>query len=689
MTQQPPHWRFMAMMPAQMNENPVQGEFFSSASDLPGRLVREAIQNSLDAARIGPDGQPWVVRVRFAFSATEHQLPADDAERYLRGLREHVGAVAADDQTTGHSQAAAASQNRSVSEERAIYDARNLLDQPMRYLAVEDFGTSGLTGDVRANDVSADGNNFWGFFRQIGISTKGENAAGSWGLGKWVFPDASDINSLLALTRRAGEDETLMMGLAILKTHAIDERKYPAYGHFVRADKRPDAEWMQMPVSSRDETDFIERALTDFQLQRGEESGLSVIIPWPNQELTPATIARAAVTQYFLPIVKGVLEIEIEHPGEERRVINSATLKQEVARIAPSENNDDEVSPEAMIRLLGLVEWAVQQESGASHISLNIPTRGSNPLTDPESKIDLEQLRERYNNNIPLAFELSLDVQRAGADHATSVACRVYIQRDEYLTRGHDYFVRGHLNIPAMDLLGSLRARTLLLVPGNTELGHLLRDAENPAHTDWKVRDRAKQNWETPGRPIEQVRLAPQRLVRALVERPVERQMDALADLFPSNVAASTPAQPGNGPGNGTTIVLPPRPSEPTPVRLGKVDGGFSLLPNHPYPVKVADTTWRVKFAYELARGGRSRAFTLFQKGVKDGCPDFSLRKGLTYQCSGCMIDIIADNELLVHIGADQFNLSISGFDPNRDVLVEVDQEKPEQNNLMDENESP
>lgn len=48
-----PHWRFAEMTPAQIAENPVQGEFFTSAADMPERLVREAIQNSMDAALDG------------------------------------------------------------------------------------------------------------------------------------------------------------------------------------------------------------------------------------------------------------------------------------------------------------------------------------------------------------------------------------------------------------------------------------------------------------------------------------------------------------------------------------------------------------------------------------------------------------------------------------------------------------
>ena len=37
----------------------------------------------------------------------------------------------------------------------------------------------------------ADNEHFYWFFRNIGRSGKRDEDAGSWGLGKWVFPDAS------------------------------------------------------------------------------------------------------------------------------------------------------------------------------------------------------------------------------------------------------------------------------------------------------------------------------------------------------------------------------------------------------------------------------------------------------------------------------------------------------------------
>ena len=61
-----PSWYFRKVSEAEINSDPVQGEFFIK-SDIADRLVREALQNSLDAqSGSGP------VSVRFALSPIEN-----------------------------------------------------------------------------------------------------------------------------------------------------------------------------------------------------------------------------------------------------------------------------------------------------------------------------------------------------------------------------------------------------------------------------------------------------------------------------------------------------------------------------------------------------------------------------------------------------------------------------------------
>ena len=248
MQSMPPRWRFARMTPSEINQDPVQGEFFTAASDLPKRFVREAVQNSLDARR-GSE----TVRVRFVFSGDRDALAFDKAEPYLAGLQNHVAAVvqAGAIPSDGAPQVLVGGGD----EAKAASDALTCFIKPMTYLAVEDFGTTGLTGDIESNSERETDNHFWGFFRSIGISPKGADAGGSWGLGKWVFPDASVINAYLGITQREGDEQRwLLMGMAMLKTHTLGEAKFPPYGFFAKHSGREDHAWLPLPA---DDDDFV------------------------------------------------------------------------------------------------------------------------------------------------------------------------------------------------------------------------------------------------------------------------------------------------------------------------------------------------------------------------------------------------------------------------------------------------
>ena len=202
------------MMPSEINQDPVQGEFFTSASDLSERVVRESLQNSLDARR---GHEP--VRVRFTFSGESGALPTDAAARYLRQLAPHIQADPSAD----------------AAERDAIDEALARLAGPMPWVTVEDFGTTGLAGDIEANDPNEPGNHFWGFFRSIGISPKGEDADTRWALAWFEQAGFADGEYGLAETLATAKDISIagMVEAGILrsgtgKVHLLRPGELPA-----------------------------------------------------------------------------------------------------------------------------------------------------------------------------------------------------------------------------------------------------------------------------------------------------------------------------------------------------------------------------------------------------------------------------------------------------------------------------
>ncbi|WP_428273488.1 hypothetical protein [Candidatus Palauibacter sp.] len=651
MVNQPlPQWRFRAMAPSEPNQNPIQGEFFSA--NLPERFIRESVQNSLDA-RAGREP----VTVRFTIGGPERAVPVERTGRYLKGLQRHFEAVM---------RAESGSLAKDSDRRRELRSRVALLKEPLPFLIVEDFGTTGLQGDITANEIQAQGNDFWGFFRSIGISPKGEDAGGSWGLGKWVFPDASKLNAFLGVTRRTGETRFLLMGQAMLKLHELDGSKYPPVGFFAAGSKDDDRYWLPMPVESAGlrrrrggvsegaAACFVQAAMSEFGLRRAGEPGTSVVIPHPKDELTePANLVRAAIRQYFHPIVAGDLVVEVAAPEEPTRRIDAATIVDEARRTGDGPEDDPEQRAEALIRAITLARWGNGQEDGL----VEADARRKQPVIAADQ---VEQLRARYNDGRRLAFRVWSKVG------GKSNSFTVLLEGDDSLDTGHDYYVRGHLHIPRMDYLTRHRARALIVVDNTSDLGHLLRDAEGPAHEKWRAdAPRLKEKgWPAAAERVREVQNAAARILEALAEKPADVRRDALSDLFPADTGGRRgpgPARPGPS----------PIPSENRlSLRIHRVPGGFRLRP-------VGDQdpsgkTFEVRMAYDVARGTTTTALSRFDAGLRAGCPDFSLRNGqLHVQAEECEADVRSENELHLSVRGPDFSLGVTGFD-ERDLVVKV-----------------
>ena len=623
------------MQPSETNQDPFQGEFFDSESPIADRLVREAIQNSMDA-RVDRSAR---VLVRFAFSGERGALSPPVASEFLRGLQRHleVGAPPGSPDNVaerfGHS---------------------------MPFLTIEDFGTRGLTGDIARNSEREEGNNFWGFFRSVGISPKTENEGGSWGLGKWVFPDASDISAFLGITQRAGEDALLLMGQAVLRTHTVEQEKFRPYGWFAAYSGDTEADWLPMPV---DDDALVNGACSAFQLSRIRngvaQSGLSVIVPFPDKELTPEAIARAVVTQYFMPIVNSELEVEIHHPDQQPTSINAGTISATASQIEPSDRDDE--SPASMESTVRLAQWAATANLD-DFIELGAPS------TTLEMH---DEAKERYDSGMPLGFKLSIDTTLREEGIRGNSEFLVVVQKDDDLEQGHDYFVRGFLRVPKMDHIRQYHARALVLVDGQSDLGHMLRDAEGPAHMRWEPNaKRVTQNWIGAADRVQRVRRVAGRILQALTARPSTLQRHALADLFPSP-RSSHDASGGPGHSQGSDPPQPPSipPGGQSPLRVIRTANGFRVDGN-PGSTESPRGAWRMKIAYDVSRGN---PFKTFESGAKNRLPDFTLFVGgeLSVKGKGFTGQAIADNVLDFDVTADDFQVAVTGFD-GRDLAVDI-----------------
>src|SRR5437016_7827203 len=199
-----PQWHFNPRRPCDRMRDSANDAFFTAESleNLSEAVVREGIQNSLDAAQRGAGNVRQVqVRIRFVPSASP------DARGYLAGLF--------------------SSAQKSFERGLSQSNLDNLFKEDCGYLVFEDFGTRGLAGDVEEWRLErAEQNAFFSFFRAEGRSAKTGESLGRWGIGKQVFPTASRLHAMLGLTVRSDSPTCVLMGSAVVRTHSIQGQDF-------------------------------------------------------------------------------------------------------------------------------------------------------------------------------------------------------------------------------------------------------------------------------------------------------------------------------------------------------------------------------------------------------------------------------------------------------------------------------
>ena len=653
-------WRFRKMTRADMNQDPMEREFFDE-EPINTRLVREAIQNSLDAGiahvlqnHSSRAGEP--VRVRFSLAGIHAPLPSHLAKRYFTGLAPHLNALTEIDDTVS-----------------VLAAKGDLSHDGLPFIVVEDSGTVGLEGDwEQHNDTESDpaeSNHFYWFFRNVGRSGKGDTDNGSWGLGKSVFPATSHASTYIAVTRRRSDDEILLMGQAVLNKHDIDGQPYVPYGYFATFED----DGFQLPLHRSEPAHqaFIDQCIADFGLQYRDSPGLSVIIPFPRIEdeeahiETPKMLA-AIIHSYFYPIINRKLEVTLdEGDGSPSIEITADTIDNVLTSADLKESGEQSVNG---YRSLFEMCRKCMELTDNDYIDIQVGQLGD------EDRQGIASLRHKYNGYELLAFHVGTDVQRKrGAQEQSKF--RLYIQRDDSLRSGHDYYVRGTLSISEMNYLGQIRARSLLVVDENEPLAAMLRDSEPPAHTLWRNQNvhRLSEHWVAPSRRINAVRYAPRTLLRTM-DTPTEGiQKDAFADIFfYERPGELTGRRPTNGRRINPRPITPP-PSTPRDFDIQNTHSGTGFRVRIAGESENPPTQARLRVAYEVPRGNPLNQYSPNDFRLHGaGALSVDMHGGqFVEQPQGSEK---AGNELLLQIESPRrFWLTVQGLDPNRDVYVRME----------------
>jgi hypothetical protein len=506
-------------------------------------MGREGYQNALDARR--SSSEPVRVSLRI--------LNPDEFDRHY--LRELI-----DDEY--------GSRLESATERSTTLEFSNA-----RILIIEDFGTTGLEGAFVDSTIDGEGENWNAFWFREGEGAKSGRASnGRAGQGKVTFYRIGRARAVFGLTIRQSDSKELLIGRSSFRRdYSYKDQKYERDSFWCfRSNEQI------LPMLNSSEINRFKKA---FRLQRTTEPGLSLVVPFP-VEFNMDELVRTAIADFYLPIARGRLEVEI---GGELIEASNLDLTADQAlsdAVAREMKSSFTKGFRSMIRNVLEVRQSTQP--------LTILQKGwekQASLTEdllPENT--LESLRSSLDNGELISARFPITVK---PKHMAPVDTwfDVYLEVPEKLDRVEEAYIRRDLLIGSERHITGLtylpKARGLTLIEEDV-ISAFLADAEEPTHLKWNAsRPRLSEDYKSPKELVRAVRQAMPRLLTLLSAGDPKRDVKALAKYFTKQAEAGRQHKPG-GQKEGSETQEPINPPEPKrkPFRLKTDITSVTVLPN-------------------------------------------------------------------------------------------------------------
>jgi hypothetical protein len=602
-----PEWNFEQRDPRYIEQELTQRDQFNNDEvSLAEAIVREVIQNSADAAL---DSAP--VKVRFSI----HEISPIAVEQFRQRfstLRPHLVACG--------------------------INAWEIDEKKPRMLVIEDFATKGLTGDPG----SLDGGNFHCFWRRHGKSGKTGRAGGRWGLGKLVYSTSSDIRCFFGLTVQTGKTEPLLMGQAVLANHEIGNKKYVAHGFWFGSRN---ADGMQMPEK---DPAFIDAFKKQVGVSRTTQSGLSLVIPFVNGNITEEVIIRGVIGNYYFPILAGRLVVEVGSVVIDAKSFGTVAKQTMIG----AKDNPDRYS---------FVEQVSARLSNEPAFEATFSSTAKSLAADQFDEAQVSRMKECYGRGELVHVRMPVRLRRKDGEESIS-SVDLFMKPPPENSKPFVLFARGSITVPGESrYFGGANAYGAF-VASQEDIVSFLGDAENPAHTTWSgTAEKLTANWRNPGQALKRLRYALWDLYTIVSDQGDRKDEDALIDFFSLPDHAKSESRK-----KGINIGVPPdlSPSEKAFRIQKRGQGGFAIVPgpgvvNWEFPKSI-----RVRVAYDVL-----------------GANPFSKHSPLDFDLAGKEIDVETTkvdfttpeaNVLELSVTSPEFLLEAKGFDTNRDLVVDA-----------------
>lgn len=498
-------------------------------------FVREAIQNSLDA-RLDMT-KPVVIR----FSFHEDRLGKRGA--FLRQAMEH--------------------------RQRANLPVpTGWASERIKWILVEDSNTKGLLGDLK--DRKGD---FWGYWLNFGLSNKTGTGRGGRGIGRVTFLIASQMHTVIGLTRRFDDKALAACGMSVLKADQYGSDFKSTHAYLAESEENS-------IYRLHDGADFHASLVDAFRLspypQDANLTGLSLVIPFPHDELDEDGILAAAIDHFAPAILNGTLVVEV---GVDR--LDKDTIKQ----VAPCVSQHIKSKPVkgGTSRYLAMIDAGL----AGSKSAIQLPDAKAK-LADHRELPDAERYREKLANGETIAFELTFPMTKSG--QTTKVGLTIVAAPTPYGKMPLDRLFREGMSLP------DVRSRRpadidLVMLIDQEPLAQYLNFCEGKAHLDLLESKEVRTKLADAGfdgiHVKRLVKSLPDNLREFLTEESAEPDTSVWEGYFsvpdPSSPKKKVPKPNEKDPNPDPPTVVDPPPANASAVTVDALEDGFRLNSNVDY----------------------------------------------------------------------------------------------------------
>jgi hypothetical protein len=436
-----------------------------------------------------------------------------------------------------------------------------------------------------------------------------------------------------------------LQGQISLRPHRINDKIFDAYGLWY-----DDSRGELLPFIDKAAARFVH----DFDLRRGKEPGLSVVIPVPDDDLTPEEIIKAAIENTFHQIITGDLVVKVDDT-----TIDAATIFQLADRA-------------------GLEKLKAAMQLSADIKQKTFPVFSPRPDTTAQrlkaehfSDATVGELRNRWTSGGIVAVELPVRIAKK-QEKSQIGSVNLYVRREQNSELRKESYVRGRVTVRLRPTANRTNCVALLVAnPGiaSTFLG----DAEPPAHDHWYI-NRVRASYQNPRQPLQRILYslrdfldlleegeADQPIKDAFIEYLYTIRREEEEDREPKPKPKPTPAP--------RPFLVPP--TAAIPHQLRRIEGGFAYAyqPDDP-DAEYADGA-RIVVSYRRRTGKKTPKNVKFR--------DFSDELPVEETGAANLDQVREPRRVLFKLAniSPGYELRVTGFDTNRDLKLRLETVSP------------